>query len=36
MLEEALTLFTVYDEYRYYARQAQLLRSESRISNTQE
>jgi len=30
MPEEALTSFTVYDAYRYYARQTQLLRSESR------
>jgi len=27
MPEEALTSFTVYDAYRYFARQAQLLRS---------
>jgi len=30
MLKEALTSFTVSDAYRYFAGQAQLLRSESR------
>jgi len=30
MPEQALTSFTVYDAYRYFARQAELLRSESR------